>query len=95
MRFNELYNQKILKFISENRCDLSNLSLQKINSNIYSFTSLIELNLSENQICNISSQIENLLNLKTLNLSDNSDISFSLFLNVRALIAFIPQLLAP
>ena len=33
MRFNELYNQKILEFISENRCDLSNLSLQKINSN--------------------------------------------------------------
>ena len=71
MRFNELYNQKILEFISENRCDLSNLSLQKINSNIYSFTNLIELNLSENQICHISSQIENLLNLKTLNLSDN------------------------
>jgi Leucine-rich repeat (LRR) protein len=75
MRFNELYNQKILKFISENRCDLSNLSLQKINSNIYSniysFTNLIELNLSENQIYHISSQIENLLNLKTLNLSDN------------------------
>lgn len=47
MRFNELYNQKILEFISENRCDLSNLSLQKINSNIYSFTNLIELNLSE------------------------------------------------
>ena len=55
MRFNELYNQKILEFISENRCDLSNLSLQKINSNIYSFINLIELNLSENQIFHISS----------------------------------------
>ena len=68
MRFNEVYNQKILEFISENRCDLSNLSLQKINSNIYSFTNLIELNLSENQIFHISYQIENLLNLKTLNM---------------------------
>jgi len=71
MLFTEIYNYKILQLILDNKCDLSNSSLLKIDNNLFNFSNLIELNLSENQLSFISEKIKNLQHLKTLNLSDN------------------------
>ena len=71
MFLNEIYNYKILELIINNKCDLSNLSLLKLDDNLYNFSNLLELNLCENQLSYISEDIKNLQQLKTLNLSDN------------------------
>ena len=71
MFLNEIYNYKILELIINNKCDLSNLSLLKLDDNLFSFSNLLELNLCENQLSCISENIKNLQQLKTLNLSDN------------------------
>ena len=71
MFLNEIYNFKILELIINNNCDLSNLSLLKLDDNLFNFSNLIELNLCENQLSFISENIKNLQHLKTLNLSDN------------------------
>ena len=71
MFLNEIYNYKILELIINNKCDLSNLSLLKLDDNLFNFSNLIELNLCENQLSCISENIKNLQQLKTLNLSDN------------------------
>lgn len=71
MFFNEIYNYKILELIINNKCDLSNLSLLKLDDNLFSFSNLLELNLCENQLSCISEDIKNLQQLQTLNLSDN------------------------
>ena len=71
MFLNEIYNYKILELIINNKCDLSNLSLLKLDDNLFSFSNLLELNLCENQLSYISEDIKNLQQLKTLNLSDN------------------------
>lgn len=71
MFFNEIYNYKIIELIINNKCDLSNLSLLKLDDNLFSFSNLLELNLCENQLSFISEEIKNLQRLKTLNLSDN------------------------
>lgn len=71
MFLNEIYNYKILELIINNKCDLSNLSLLKLDDNLFSFSNLIELNLCENQLSYISEDIKNLQQLQTLNLSDN------------------------
>ncbi|MBP6713512.1 MAG: hypothetical protein KA157_06220 [Aliarcobacter sp.] len=71
MFLNEIYNYKILELIMNNKCDLSNLLLTKLDDNLFNFSNLIELNLCENKLSYINEDIKNLTNLKTLNLSDN------------------------
>lgn len=71
MFLNEIYNYKLLELIISNKCDLSNLSLLKLDDNLFNFSNLLELNLCENQLSYISEDIKNLQQLKTLNLSDN------------------------
>lgn len=71
MFLNEIYNYKILELIINNKCDLSNLRLLKLDENLFNFSNLLELNLCENHLSYISEDIKNLNKLQTLNLSDN------------------------
>ncbi len=44
MFFNEIYNYKILELVINNKCDLSNLSLLKIDDNLFTQLSHIDSN---------------------------------------------------
>ena len=71
MSFYEIYNHKLLEFITANRCNLSNANLDILEENLFGFTNLEVLDASENRLRVLSSDIEKLKKLKVLILSDN------------------------
>lgn len=71
MSIHNIYNHKLIEFICQKRCDLSNSNLYNIDENLFIFTHLEVLDLSENFLLNIPTDIQKLENLKSLILSDN------------------------
>ena len=66
MSIYDIYNHKLIEFISEKKCDLSNSNLSNIDENIFIFTHLEVVDLSENFLVKISENIQKLINLKSL-----------------------------
>ena len=63
MSIYDIYNHKLIEFISEKKCDLSNSNLSNIDENIFIFTHLEVVDLSENFLVKISENIQKLINV--------------------------------